>query len=952
MTFTVGSLVRARGREWVVLPSPDEKLLVLHPLGGSDEEISAVFLPLEEVTAAHFELPDPQQVGDYCSAGLLRSAVRLGFRYSAGPFRSFARLAVEPRPYQLVPLLVALKLDPVRLLIADDVGIGKTIEACLVARELLDRGEIERMTVLCPPPLAEQWQAELRDKFHIEAELVLPSTAPRLERDLPLGESLFERYPFTVVSVDYIKSERRREEFRRACPQLVIIDEAHTCAFGADRSGRHQRYALVKSLADDPRRHMVLVTATPHSGKEQAFRSLLQFLNPEFSNLPDDLSGEANLPHRRRLARHFIQRRRADINRFLDTDTPFPEREERENSYRLSSDYKRLFERVLDYARETVRDTSGEHFQQRVRWWSALALLRSLASSPAAAAETLRNRAAVAAATDHEEIDEIGRRTVLDMVEDITGEGTDVIPGADPGGESEQDQRNRRRLLEMARMADELGGEKDEKVKKATGLVRELLDDGFSPILFCRFIPTANYVAEQLRQRLPRDVEVVAITGLLPPAERLERVRQMESAPRRVLVATDCLSEGINLQEYFNAVVHYDLSWNPTRHEQREGRVDRFGQLSPRVRAVTYYGVDNQIDGVVLEVLLKKHRAIRKSLGISVPVPVNTEQVIEAIFEGLLLRGQGAAPPADMLLPGMEDYFAPQVKELYGEWDAAAEREKRSRTLFAQETIKVDEVAAELRAVRDAVGSGVDAAAFTRRALSAFGAVVEGDDPLMVDPSELSPALRDALAQASGLDMSRGTLRFRFTNLAQPDEHQLARTHPFVEALANHVLEIALDPLSGDATRYPAARRCGAMYTAAVSQRATLLLLRCRYHILQTLGNAEKALLAEDCRLLAFTGSPARAAWLADEEAEALLTAQPTANITPQQATDFVRLVCEQFDLLRDHLEEYVVRRGEDILEAHQRVRRAAKLHVADARIQPQLPPDVLGIFIFLPAIT
>ncbi len=949
MTYAVGSLVKARGREWVVLPDSSADLLVLRPLGGSDDEITGVYLPLEPVSPATFDLPDPAHVGDYRSARLLRDAVRLGFRSSAGPFRSFARLGVEPRPYQLVPLLMALKLDPVRLLLADDVGIGKTIEAGLIARELLDRGDIERLAVLCPPPLAEQWQAELRDKFHIEGELVLPSTAARLERDLSIGESLFERYPYVIVSLDYIKSDRRREEFRRACPEFVIVDEAHTCAFGAERGGRHQRHELIRSLAQDSDRHMVLVTATPHSGKEHAFRSLLAFLDPDFAELPEDLTGEANLRHRRRLAQHFIQRRRADIRTYLDADTPFPAREDREESYKLSPDYRRLFDRVLAYARESVLDKTGGAFHQRVRWWSALALLRSLASSPAAAAATLRNRAAPAEAETEEEADEIGRRTILDLVVDEAADGSDVTPGSDPGDEEDEGQSNRRRLLEMARMADSLTGAKDEKLTRAVALIKGLLDDGFHPIVFCRFIPTADYVATELRARLPRGVEVVPVTGLLPPAERVVRVAQAAASPRRVLVATDCLSEGINLQEAFDAVVHYDLSWNPTRHEQREGRVDRYGQPRRTVRVLTYYGLDNQIDGIVLDVLLRKHRTIRSSLGISVPVPVDTEQVIEAIFEGLLLKSGPTAQQA--LLPLFDEVIKPQKDALYGEWEAASDREKRSRTLFAQETIKVDEVAAELRAVQAAIGSGVDVADFTRRTLAAFGGQVTGSDPLSIVLAEASPALRELLAQSTGLDPKDGKLTARFSQPVQEGETYLPRTHPFVETLANHVLETALDPLSGDAVRYPAARRCGAMRTRAVTTRTTLFLVRFRYHIVKMQNDVERPLLAEDCRLLAFTGSPQSAAWLDEAQAEALLGAQPDGNITPEQATDFVARVVDGFEALRPHLDEAAQTRGEELLEAHRRVRSATRARGVRHRVEPQLPPDVLGIYVFLPAL-
>src|SRR5207237_240296 len=134
--------------------------------------------------------------------------------------------------------------DTIRLLVADGVGVGKTIEAGLIARELLDRGEIDRMAVLCPPHLVEQWVKELDDRFHIRAAAVTAAGAARLERGLPPSESIFTAYPHTVVSLDYIKSDKRRSEFLRACPGFVIVDEAHTCA--AAGQGRHQRYELLR----------------------------------------------------------------------------------------------------------------------------------------------------------------------------------------------------------------------------------------------------------------------------------------------------------------------------------------------------------------------------------------------------------------------------------------------------------------------------------------------------------------------------------------------------------------------------------------------------------------------------------------------------------------------------------------------------------------------------------
>ncbi len=934
MSFAVGALIRARNREWVVLPGSTDDLVLARPLGGTEDEVAGILTTLEPVVPASFALPDPEQVGDYRSARLLRDAVRLGFRSSAGPFRSFARIAVEPRPYQLVPLLMALKLDPVRLLIADDVGIGKTIEALLIARELLDRGEIERLAVLCPPQLAEQWRAEMRDKFYIDAELVLPSTATRLERICRMGESLFERYPFVVVSTDFIKSERRRDEFLRTCPEFVIVDEAHSVAHTTDkRAGRHQRHELIQGLAEDANRHLLLVTATPHSGKDAAFRSLLALLKPTFADLPDDLTGPENEPYRRELARYFVQRRRADIKAYMDAQTPFPERDYAEQTYKLSDAYRRLFEKVLAYARETVLQP-GEGFRQRVRWWSALALLRSLASSPAAAAATLRSRAATTEAETEEDVDEIGQRTVLDLVQEEAVEGADVIPGSDISDLATDEHRARRRLLDLAREAEALMDGSDLKLQAAMKLVKDLVKDGYNPILFCRFIPTVEYVTAALRENL-RNVEIAGVTGLLPPDEREIRVAQLAEAPKHILVCTDCLSEGINLQDHFDAVVHYDLSWNPTRHEQREGRVDRYGQPSPKIKVVTYYGLDNQIDGIVLDVLLRKHKTIRDSLGVSIPVPGDTNEVIEAIFEGLLLRE--TASFSQTSLPGFEAFMKPRQQELDLHWDRAADLEKRSRTMFAQQAIKVGEVAAELAAAREAVGSGVDVARFMKDAVRMYGGVVSPNGAIRFDLSEAPRGMREAIGKTE--------FAARFELPVKDGQVYLTRTHPIVESLASYVMDTALDPVEESK-----ARRCGATRTSLLERRTTVLLLRFRYHLITRAENDERQLLAEDSQVIAFEGSPDNAAWLGGEVAEQLLAAEPDENIHPAQAAEFVGRVIDGFEYLAPHLDEIARLRGDELLAAHRRVRTASRVRGVRYGVEPQLPPDVLGIYIYLPA--
>jgi superfamily II DNA or RNA helicase len=928
LSFAPGSLVAARGREWVVLPDSTDDLLVLRPLGGTDSEIAGVLTQLEEVKAATFELPDPNKVGDASSARLLRDALRLSSRAGAGPFRSFARIAVEPRPYQLVPLLMALRLDPIRLLIADDVGIGKTVEALLVAREMLDQGDVTGLTVLCPPHLAEQWQTEMRDKFHLDAELVLSGTAARLERDLRVGVSLFERHAITVVSLDYIKSDRRRDDFIRACPDLVIVDEAHTCADSqAGRGQRHQRYELVSKLSEKPERHMLLVTATPHSGNDDAFQALVSFLDPTLRLSDDDLEKNEYEAERRRLAQHLVQRRRANIVDYLE-ETSFPTRETKEQTYELSDAQRDVLQRIFDYGREKVGDRADDAEQKwRMRWWSILGIMRALSSSPAAAAATLDTRAELIELEPAAE-EELARR-IFDGADDESTEGADLPPSAALYASAAE----RRGLKELSEAAQALVGDADPKLQQATKLTKKLLDDGFNPILFCAYIPTADYVAEHLRAKLPKDVEVVSVTGRIPAAEREQRVLELGEAKRRVLVATDCLSEGVNLQSLFDAVVHYDLAWNPTRHEQREGRVDRYAQPSDIVRTLTYFGRNNPVDGVVLEVLQRKNRTIHERLGISVPVPMGTRDVLDAIFEGLVLRGR------DEQLSLFEvPELASKRDELHDEWDAAADREKRSMSIFAQRTIDVTEVQREVEAMRSAIGSENDVRRFVSSAVRAAGGTVSTAEPVTISLAGVPLALRDAIGRTDG-DFRAG---FRLP-VADGVEY-LARTHPLVEALAGYVADTALDPV-GETL----ASRCGAMRTDAVDTRTTLLLLRMRVDVVTRRASGEHRQLAEELRLVAFSGSPDEPDWLSEEAAAELLDAEPSGNVTPEQSRSLVAEVVGAYDRLAPTLERAADDCAAALLDAHMRVREGARLKGVRYEVDPQPPVDVLGAYVLLP---
>jgi hypothetical protein len=654
--FSPGALVRARGREWVVQPGSTAGELSLRPLGGSEEDI-ALILPDLEFTPpepAIFPLPDPSRHGSHQAATLLRDAIHLKLRNGAGPFRSFGNIAVEPRAYQLVPLLMALRLPVVRLLIADDVGIGKTIEAGLIVRELLDRGEITRCAILCPPHLVDQWQMELENRFHIRAIALTAASASRVERSLPPGTGLFDQHPFVVVSLDYIKSERHREHF----------------------------------------------------------------LTAEFKNATVD-----------------------------------------------------------------------------------------------------------------------------------------------------------------------------------------------------------------------------AVTGEYSSDERLERVEALGEADQPILVATDCLSEGINLQHLFTAVVHYDLAWNPSRHEQREGRVDRFGQQAPEVRATMLYGQDNPVDGFILNVILRKAEAIRKELGLLVPLPADEQRINQALIKAALMkenRKQEYQTQFDF------SELSPELATLDTHWHDAMENAKANRTVFAQRRLRPEEVLPEWEKQRALLGGSDDILRFVRNTCARLNSPLEPYKKVAwrLLPQHLPQTLRERLALE---EITKPLAIYFDPKSTSPGARHVQRTHPIVSLLADTLLE---DSLSG--SEHPLAARCAATVTNAVSIVTSIFVLRLRHQLTSRRRDVTRTLMAEECVTLAVAGR-ANPQWLTDADLAPLLAAEPAANLTESAATQHIQTTLDFLQSQTPYLENLARQRADALLADHRRVRQAAR-DIGSYEVTPCLRVDVLGVYVLLPA--
>jgi hypothetical protein len=673
-----------------------------------------------------------------------------------------------------------------------------------------------------------------------------------------------------------------------------------------------------------------MLTATPHSGDEDAYFRLLGLLHPDFEGLQTAEEGLMRGALRSRLAAHFVQRRRPDIAEWKEGNI-FPRRETKELTYRLTGTWEKFFDAVLDYCASVVAAAGEDTKKQRLNFWGTLALMRCVASSPAAAVQALRTRAGL------EEVAE-------DDVEARVFDGAaDALPDDDVEPPAATDDTA---LAALIAQAEELAGQVgDPKLKLLTDHVAELVKEGFKPVVFCRYIATAHYLGQHLGTKI-KNVTVDVVTGELTSDERKEKVELLGDAEQRILVATDCLSEGVNLQDHFDAVVHYDLSWNPTRHEQREGRVDRFGQKSGVVRATLLYGANNPVDGAVLEVILRKADKIREELGVAVPLPDDGHTLSQALMKAVLLRDRERDGKRQQAFSFVE---MEEAKAIETRWRDAAEKAKKNRTVFAQRRLKPEDVLPEWKKSLAALGGKEDVQRFTARALARLGGALEpvGSSKPRGFKTPLS-ALPEDVRERLEVEGLEGSLLIDFEYPPAPRCRAVQRSHPLVSVLAETMLERTLGSSTiADVNDPGVLGRVGCWVADGITARTLVALVRLRHQLTSQRGQQQTTLLVEEATAIAWTSDPSP---LEGPDALALLSPVPISDPPPHVRERAVTQALGQLEARLPELDAFAERRAQALLADHRRVREAAEA-LGRYSVKALLPADVIGLFVLLPKV-
>jgi superfamily II DNA or RNA helicase len=547
--------------------------------------------------------------------------------------------SVVPLPHQLYALNRAISRDRIRYLLADEVGLGKTIEAGLVLRELKLRGRVKRILVVAPKGLVRQWQAEMRLHFGEKFQFIEPSelAAFRQWRSGGAGEeeNLWRMHDQVICSLDSVKpmesrrgwsleqlntyNRERFEDLISASWDLVIIDEAHRMGGSTEQVAR---YKLGAALAEASP-YLLLLSATPHQGKTDQFMRLMQLLDREA--FPDEGSVS------RDRVRPFVIRteKRRSIN--AEGQPLFKPRVTRLQAVAWQARHgsqQRLYEAVTDYVRHGYNQAMAA--KQRHIGFLMILMQRLVTSSTAAIRTTLEKRQALLEAPQPQA--NLFENTSADEWADLDGQSQVDLAMQSSGWKLEKSEVEM--LLELARETEAAGT--DAKAEALLELIYKLQQEEGDPalkvLIFTEFVPTQAMLADFLESR---GFSVTTLNGSMDLESRT-RAQQAFSKDVRVLISTDAGGEGLNLQ-FCHVIVNFDMPWNPMRIEQRIGRVDRIGQKHV-VRAINFV-LEDTVEHRVRQVLEEKLEVIAQEFGVDKAADVMDSVEADPIFDELFVHG-------------------------------------------------------------------------------------------------------------------------------------------------------------------------------------------------------------------------------------------------------------------------------------------------------------------------
>ncbi len=728
--FAPGNVIQARRRLWRV-DGRQGDVLTATAIDGQTDQVQ-FYIPFEDIQPGELPLPSPERVGTYQAQQLLLRAYRLSMLHGTAPLLSLQRSRVIPKDYQLVPVVMSLEMPRVRLLLADDVGLGKTIEAGLILTELMARQLARRVLIIVPANLREQWREALDYFFHIPARIISTRHRREMERELPAGTNPWEAYQVLITSVDYAKQPAIKNQILEVQWDAVLIDEAHQVA-RPHQSSPEQRVKMDRNelagLLAPHARHLLLLTATPHNGYSDSFASLLDLLDV------DAVEGPAHEPAISRdiARRHVCQRRRQDVEAWFAGDpdrSPFPERDQDEVIVSPSAYEMDAIRAVEAYGERVLRQAAaGPARYQTLAHWTVLHLHKRALSSPEALRRSLKNRRAGLQSRLAEQLADasvsvdVARANALDedTGERLDEEETGFRVERTLFGEVRAINAELAELEAVLALADKVTARRDAKLQKLldtvlTGRLRQHP----KVVVFTRYLDTLEYLAGQIgNDNRYSDTEVMTIHGGLNERQRRDVFSAFDRAKKAVLVATDAISEGINLQHSCAQVIHYELPWNPNRLEQRNGRVDRFGQREKTVYIRTMV-MDETLDATILKVLVEKADQIRRDYGFSPPYFGDETNIIDLIQQHNITLAPKQLSLFDPFEAGSQhhepvaDPFAPETL-----------RRIQDESFYGQTDVSLPEVEQRLRRTAETIGSPEEIQKFVLSGLNRFGCRVE-----------------------------------------------------------------------------------------------------------------------------------------------------------------------------------------------------------------------------------